>query len=98
MGASGVKWWAHDSFLVTIRKKRRCHPHGNNVVDDLLRKVDDMIKANRRNTINVVAEELGIKHGRVQKTQSPEFFLEGFLKLIKRYGKCPNELGTYVEK
>ncbi|GFV64836.1 histone-lysine N-methyltransferase SETMAR [Trichonephila clavipes] len=31
------------------------------------------------------------------RTQNPEFFLEGFLKLIKRYGKCLNVLGTYVE-
>ena len=30
--------------------------------------------------------------------QSPDFFLEGFLKLIKRYDKCLNVLGTYVEK
>ncbi|GFS63547.1 histone-lysine N-methyltransferase SETMAR [Trichonephila clavipes] len=29
--------------------------------------------------------------------QNPEFFLEGFLKLIKRDDKCLNVLGTYVE-
>ncbi|GFV52277.1 histone-lysine N-methyltransferase SETMAR [Trichonephila clavipes] len=29
---------------------------------------------------------------------SPEFFLEGVKKLIKRYDKCLNVLGTYVEK
>ncbi|GFS49995.1 hypothetical protein TNCV_1836391 [Trichonephila clavipes] len=65
-----------------------------NVVDDLLRKVDDIIKANPRITIDGVAKELGIGHKRAQKMQSPEFFLEGFLKLIKRYGYCPNVLGT----
>ncbi|GFW53548.1 mariner Mos1 transposase [Trichonephila clavipes] len=32
------------------------------------------------------------------RMQSPEFFLEGLLKLIKRYDKCFNVLGTYVEK
>ncbi|GFY21217.1 hypothetical protein TNCV_3992611 [Trichonephila clavipes] len=32
------------------------------------------------------------------RIQSPEFFLEGFLKLIKWYDKCFNVLGTYVEK
>ncbi|GFV81722.1 histone-lysine N-methyltransferase SETMAR [Trichonephila clavipes] len=31
------------------------------------------------------------------RMQSPEFFLEGFLKLIKRCDKCLNILGTYVE-
>ncbi|GFX75553.1 hypothetical protein TNCV_4714601 [Trichonephila clavipes] len=46
--------------------------------------VDDMIKENLRITIDGVMEELGIGHERVQKLQSPEFFLEGFLKLIKR--------------
>ena len=35
---------------------------------------------------------------RFSRTQSPDFFLEGFLKLIKRYEKCINLLGTYVEK
>ncbi|GFV19203.1 hypothetical protein TNCV_3224211 [Trichonephila clavipes] len=29
--------------------------------------------------------------------QSPEFFLEGSLKLIKFYDKCLNVLGTYAE-
>ncbi|GFV54438.1 hypothetical protein TNCV_2865221 [Trichonephila clavipes] len=55
----------------------------DNVVDDILWKVDNMIKANRRITIVGVAEELGIGHEQAQKIQSPEFFLEGFLKLIK---------------
>ncbi|GFS81724.1 histone-lysine N-methyltransferase SETMAR [Trichonephila clavipes] len=32
------------------------------------------------------------------RMQSLEFFLEGFLKLIKWYDKCLNVLGTYVEK
>ncbi|GFY15653.1 histone-lysine N-methyltransferase SETMAR [Trichonephila clavipes] len=32
------------------------------------------------------------------RMQSPEFLLEGFLKLIKWYDKCLNVLGTYVEK
>ncbi|GFV51422.1 hypothetical protein TNCV_3465481 [Trichonephila clavipes] len=36
-------------------------------------------------TIDGVVEELGIEHERAQKMQSPEFFLEGFLKLIKCY-------------
>ncbi|GFV69994.1 hypothetical protein TNCV_463331 [Trichonephila clavipes] len=54
-----------------------------NVVDDFLRKVDDTIKANRRINIDGVAEELGIGHKRVHKMKSPEFSLEGFLKLIK---------------
>ncbi|GFW66135.1 histone-lysine N-methyltransferase SETMAR [Trichonephila clavipes] len=35
---------------------------------------------------------------RFLRMQSPEFFLGGFLKLIKRYDKCLNVLGTYVEK
>ncbi|GFV97881.1 hypothetical protein TNCV_2021961 [Trichonephila clavipes] len=52
-----------------------------------------MIKANRRITIDGVAEELGIGHEGAQKMQSPEFFLGDFLKLIKRYGKCPNVHG-----
>ncbi|GFT29222.1 hypothetical protein TNCV_3588151 [Trichonephila clavipes] len=69
-----------------------------NVVDDLLRKVDDVIKANRLITIDGVTEELGIGDERAQKWQSSDFFLVGFWKLIKRYGKCPNVLGTYVEK
>ncbi|GFU07594.1 hypothetical protein TNCV_2225641 [Trichonephila clavipes] len=69
-----------------------------NVVDDLLRKVEDMIKANRRITIDGVTEELGIGHERAQKMRSPELSLEGFLKLIKWYDKCPNVLETYVGK
>ncbi|GFV87052.1 hypothetical protein TNCV_5112701 [Trichonephila clavipes] len=69
-----------------------------NVVDDLLKKVDAMIKTNRRITIDEVAEGLGIGHERSQKMQSPEFFLEGFLKLIQLHGKCLNVLVTYVEK
>ncbi|GFX01787.1 hypothetical protein TNCV_1021901 [Trichonephila clavipes] len=32
------------------------------------------------------------------RMQNPEFFLDGFLKLTKRYDKCVNVLGTYVEK
>ncbi|GFV35021.1 hypothetical protein TNCV_316951 [Trichonephila clavipes] len=55
--------------------------------------VDDMINANLRITIDGAAKELGVRHERAQKMLSPEFFLEGFLKLIKRYGKCPNVLG-----
>ncbi|GFU89424.1 hypothetical protein TNCV_1673701 [Trichonephila clavipes] len=35
---------------------------------------------------------------RFLRMQSPEFFLEDFLKLIKRYDKYLNVLGTYVEK
>ncbi|GFU98042.1 histone-lysine N-methyltransferase SETMAR [Trichonephila clavipes] len=31
------------------------------------------------------------------RMQSPEFLLEGFLMLIKRYNKCHNVLDTYVE-
>ncbi|GFW46035.1 hypothetical protein TNCV_3276531 [Trichonephila clavipes] len=42
-----------------------------------------MIKVNRRITIDGLSEELGIGHERAQKMQSPEFFLEGFLKPIK---------------
>ncbi|GFW25250.1 transposable element Tcb2 transposase [Trichonephila clavipes] len=49
-----------------------------NVVDDLLRKVDDKIGVNWHITIDGVAEELGIGHERAQKMQSPEFSLEGF--------------------
>ncbi|GFU63852.1 hypothetical protein TNCV_3496641 [Trichonephila clavipes] len=56
-----------------------------NVVDALLRKVDDLNKANRRITIDGVVEELEIGHKRAQKMKSPGFFLEGVLKLIKRY-------------
>ncbi|GFT22116.1 hypothetical protein TNCV_3271691 [Trichonephila clavipes] len=37
-------------------------PASKNVVDDPLIKVDDMIKANRRVTIDGVEEELGIGH------------------------------------
>ncbi|GFV35952.1 hypothetical protein TNCV_2867101 [Trichonephila clavipes] len=69
-----------------------------NVIHDLLRKVDDMIKSNRRITIDEIVEELGIGHEQTQKMQSPEFFLEGFLKRIKRCDKCSNVLGTYEEK
>ncbi|GFV15695.1 hypothetical protein TNCV_986781 [Trichonephila clavipes] len=64
----------------------------------ILSKVDGMIKANRRITIDGVAKELGIRHERAQKMQRPEFFPESFLKLIKRYDKYLNVLGTYVEK
>ncbi|GFW70445.1 histone-lysine N-methyltransferase SETMAR [Trichonephila clavipes] len=32
------------------------------------------------------------------RIRSPEFFQDGFLKLIKRYDKCLNLLGFYVEK
>ncbi|GFY74487.1 hypothetical protein TNIN_63181 [Trichonephila inaurata madagascariensis] len=42
-------------------------PVSKNVVDDLLWKVDDMIKANRRIPIDGVVEELGIGHERAQK-------------------------------
>ncbi|GFV37679.1 hypothetical protein TNCV_2707941 [Trichonephila clavipes] len=63
-----------------------------------LRKVDGTIKANRRITITGVATELEIEHERAQKMQSSQFFLKGFLKRIKRYDKCSNVLGTYVEK
>ncbi|GFV83900.1 hypothetical protein TNCV_1479021 [Trichonephila clavipes] len=65
-----------------------------NVVDDLLRKLDDMVKAHRRINIDGVAEELGIEHKRAQKLQSPAFFPEHFLKLIQRCDKCLNVLGT----
>ncbi|GFW36570.1 transposable element Tc1 transposase [Trichonephila clavipes] len=34
-----------------------------------------------------LAKELGIGHERAQKNQSPEFFLEGFMKPIKRSGR-----------
>ncbi|GFY09472.1 hypothetical protein TNCV_4321511 [Trichonephila clavipes] len=57
-------------------------PVSKNGVDDLLRKVDDMIKANR---IDGVTEELEIGHERAQKIQSPDLFLEGFWKLIKGF-------------
>ncbi|GFX64524.1 hypothetical protein TNCV_2811491 [Trichonephila clavipes] len=70
----------------------------SNVADDLLRKVDDMIESNWCITIDGVAEELGIGHERSQKMQSPEFFLEGFLKPINRHEKCLNVLCIYVEK
>ncbi|GFT30609.1 hypothetical protein TNCV_711551 [Trichonephila clavipes] len=40
----------------------RHFPVCKNVVDELLRKVDDMIKANRRITIDGAAEELKIGH------------------------------------
>ncbi|GFY31445.1 hypothetical protein TNCV_4990041 [Trichonephila clavipes] len=69
-----------------------------NVIDDLLRKVDDMIKANWRITIDGAAKELGIGHERAQKMQSSEVFFEGFLKLIERYDKCQNVLGTCLGK
>ncbi|GFU55152.1 hypothetical protein TNCV_426561 [Trichonephila clavipes] len=52
----------------------------------------DMIKPIRRITIDKVVEELGFGHERAQKMQSPKFFLEGFLKLIKRHDKWPNVL------
>ncbi|GFT64493.1 hypothetical protein TNCV_2382381 [Trichonephila clavipes] len=59
---------------------------------------DNIIKANQRTTIDGIAEELGIVHKRAQKMHSHESFLDNFLKLIKWYDKCPNILGTYVEK
>ncbi|GFV43961.1 hypothetical protein TNCV_492861 [Trichonephila clavipes] len=55
--------------------------------------MDDMIKTNRRITIDGVGEELGVGQEQAQKMQSPEIFLEGFLKFIKQYDKCPNVLG-----
>ncbi|GFS83880.1 uncharacterized protein TNCV_2363191 [Trichonephila clavipes] len=57
----------------------------NVVDDDSLRKVEDMVKANLRITIDEVEEELGIGHELAQKMQSPESFLQGFLKLIKSW-------------
>ncbi|GFT95808.1 histone-lysine N-methyltransferase SETMAR [Trichonephila clavipes] len=33
---------------------------------------------------------------RFSRMQSPEFFMEGFLKLIKRYNKCLKVFGSYV--
>ncbi|GFT30236.1 hypothetical protein TNCV_3466921 [Trichonephila clavipes] len=49
-----------------------------------------MIKANRRITIDGVVEEFRIRYERAQKRQSPEFFLEAFLKLIKRIKDSSN--------
>ncbi|GFU35372.1 hypothetical protein TNCV_4505471 [Trichonephila clavipes] len=49
-----------------------------NAVDDLLGKVDDMIKANRSITIDGAAEELGIGHKEAQKLQNHEFFFGTF--------------------
>ncbi|GFV87077.1 hypothetical protein TNCV_5112951 [Trichonephila clavipes] len=39
-----------------------------------------------------------LKSERFFRMQSSESSLKGFLKLIKRYDKCLNVLGTYVEK
>ncbi|GFX90435.1 hypothetical protein TNCV_2073131 [Trichonephila clavipes] len=62
----------------------------------ILMKIDNMIKAIRRITIDGVEEEFGITHERAQTMQSPELFLDGFLKLTKRYDKSSNVLGTCV--
>ncbi|GFU68368.1 hypothetical protein TNCV_3077561 [Trichonephila clavipes] len=72
-------------------------PVSKKVIDILLRKVDDIIKVNRRITINGVEKELGIGYEGAQKMQSPEFCLQGFLKLVKGYDKCLNVLDTYGE-
>ncbi|GFX59896.1 hypothetical protein TNCV_4984091 [Trichonephila clavipes] len=45
---------------------------------------------------NNVEVKQAVKH--FFRIKSPECFLEGFLKLLKRYDKCHNVLGTYVEK
>ncbi|GFW84379.1 glycerol-3-phosphate acyltransferase 3-like [Trichonephila clavipes] len=54
------------------------------------------LHANQRITIDGLAEELGIGHERALKMLSPEFFLEGLLKPMKRYDKCLNVLGTCI--
>ncbi|GFV39505.1 kinase suppressor of Ras 2 [Trichonephila clavipes] len=54
-----------------------------------------MIKANQRITIDGKAEELGIGYERAQKMQRPEFFLEGYLKLVK-WGRWYGEVLIYT--
>ncbi|GFU18049.1 hypothetical protein TNCV_1446111 [Trichonephila clavipes] len=91
--SSGVKWWTHNSSFVTIPNRKPLPSSW---------KVDDMIKANLRITIDGAAEELGIRHERSQKKQNSEFFLEGFLKLIKRYlrafGDGPRHFEPWTER
>ncbi|GFX44118.1 transposable element Tcb2 transposase [Trichonephila clavipes] len=64
---------------------RRCETCLANVIDGVLRKVHGMMEANQRIPNDGVAKGLGIGHERAQKIQNPEFFLEGFLSLIKQY-------------
>ncbi|GFT64413.1 hypothetical protein TNCV_4831451 [Trichonephila clavipes] len=83
---SGVKLWTLDSSLVTIRNRKIIVIL---MVTHEMFQSDNMIKSNRRTTIDGVAEELGIVHKRAQKMQSPESFLDNFLKLIKWYANVP---------
>jgi hypothetical protein len=79
------------------------------VNDDLVRKVNERVRYNRRFTISdlslhllqisrtllcaIVSSRLGY-----QKSQAAAFYEEGIQKLVPRYDKCLNNGGKYVEK
>jgi len=75
------------------------------VTDELVAKVDEKIRENRRFTIT----ELSINFPQVSRTllfeivtqklgQAAEFYDGGISKLAQRYDKCLNLFGDYVEK
>jgi hypothetical protein len=79
------------------------------VNDDLMRKVSERVRDDRRFTISdlslhfpqisrtrlydIVSSHLGY-----QKSQAAAFYEEGIQKLVPRYDKCLNNGGEYVEK
>jgi len=71
------------------------------VNDDLVRKVNETVRDDRRFTIS----DLSLHFPQISRTllydivsSQTAAFYEGIQKLVPRYDKCPNNGGEYVEK